>query len=75
MKVLEQYQCDICKTVFKDVESCKKCERSHYDRPVIVKQSFTEMSPFPKTIYIIFSDVEGETHMASYEFYGDDSVP
>lgn len=40
MKELKQFQCEICKTIYADMEECKECEGSHRKAKSIVRQYF-----------------------------------
>ena len=61
---MQQYQCDICHTVYSDESACKFCESSHKIPVKIVGYKFNSIKnngQYPKTIIIEFADVTTKT--------------
>lgn len=59
---LKQYQCEICKTVYKDREKCWKCESSHKKIVTVVLTTYKPYKDenntgfYPSKISVTFSD-------------------
>lgn len=59
MKKLNQYQCDICNTVYNNENDCKRCENSHKIPVKIIGYKFNAIrnnGEYPKTVTMEFSD-------------------
>ncbi len=60
MKELKQFQCEICKSIYSDSETCKKCEDSHCQAKSIVSQYFRPQkyngSEYPYRIVVKMED-------------------
>lgn len=56
MKIINKYQCEICKAVFDTEASAKFCESAHYMAICIRRVQFDHGQAFPKYVDIVFSN-------------------
>lgn len=56
MKIINKYQCEICKAVFDTEASAKLCESAHYMPTCIQRVQFNHGQAFPKYVDIVFSN-------------------
>ncbi len=56
MKTLKKYQCDMCGTIYDDVELAVSCENSHVFETGIVETSYNSNAKYPWKIVVEFTD-------------------
>lgn len=67
MKQLEQFQCEICNTVYNNKIDCEKCEKGHVKPVKIVDFKFNSVKndgKYPKTITVELSNGEVKIYKA-----------
>lgn len=66
MKELSKYQCEYCKTEYKDKNKCMECENNHKIKPKIANMRYasynSDHSGYPTYLNVEFEDGETITY-------------
>lgn len=65
MKAIEQYQCEVCETVFPTKTNAEYCEKQHITKHEL-DCIYSAQNQTPRTINFIYKDMNGRSQTISY---------